>query len=392
MRVIDDLLRAAGTRGYRWCRPLLFATSAQRAHEVLVRLLAVADRSAHLCKLARDVHRAAFHARPVSAGGVDLPHPFILAAGLVKGAGFATESDAIDAVRRGQNIIPGWRSMPALVGPLEIGSFTRYPRLGNPGTVVWRDAATRSTQNRVGLRNPGARAAAAFLAARRHQLPACFGISIASSPGVTDPAHDQRELVESVLAFIDAGIRPSWFSLNLSCPNTEDDPAFRQTETAMRSACSAIISALQRARAAIPVWVKVGPGLPDRHYRIMLRVFSEVGARAIIATNTLGRPAPSPAGSIGGVGGGDLHAHAVRALAVLAREKRERGYPIDLIGSGGIQDLPSYRAFAAHGVHVVQYWSAIVFRGPLAAALILDELVRADARITDSALRPRAAS
>src|SRR5947208_2551717 len=92
---------------------------------------------------------------------ISLPLDLSFAAGLVKGTGFAREDEALAAVERGDNIIPGWRSVPALVGPLEIGSFTRYPRLGNPGTVVWRDPRTRSTQNRVGLRNPGARAAAA---------------------------------------------------------------------------------------------------------------------------------------------------------------------------------------------------------------------------------------
>ena len=361
-------------RGYRWLRPMIFAASAQRAHEALVELLAVADRSAALCALARRINRAAFPARPISAGGVELPHPFILAAGLVKGTGFATEREALDAVRRGDDIIPGWRAMPALVGPLEIGSFTRHPRLGNPGTVVWREVATRSTQNRVGLRNPGALAAAAFLAARRHQLPAVFGISLASSPGVTDPAADRRELVESVLAFVRAGVVPAWFSLNLSCPNTEDDPGQRQSEAATRAACDAIIGALRDARAGVPLWVKISPGLDDAQYRAMLRVCADAGVRAIIATNTLGRPAPSGAGAIAGVGGGGLHRHAVAAAAVLERENRARGYAIDVIGSGGIEDRASYEAFAARGAPVVQYWSALIYRGPLAAAVILDEI------------------
>jgi hypothetical protein len=33
----------------------------------------------------------------------------------------------------------------------------------------------------------------------------------------------------------------------------------------------------------------------------------------------------------------------------------------------------TYRDFANLGVRVVQYWSAIVYRGPLAAALIAHE-------------------
>ena len=82
---------------------------------------------------------------------------------------------------------PAGGSMPALIGAVEFGSYTRQPRVGNSGPVVWRDDRVRSTHNRVGLRNPGAAAAAAFLGARRAQLPAAWGVSLAVSPGVEDP-------------------------------------------------------------------------------------------------------------------------------------------------------------------------------------------------------------
>jgi dihydroorotate dehydrogenase len=368
------LLRAGGAGSYRLLRPLLFAFSAQRGHEAIVAALAAGDRSRLLVGAARRVHRASFRPRATSVGGVALPHPFILAAGLVKGLGFDSEEEALDAVRRGRNIIPGWRAMPALVGPVEMGSFTRRPRLGNPAPVVWRDPATRSTQNRVGLRNPGAAAAAAFLAERRAELPPVFGINIASSPGVGDPAAEQAELVESLLAFVERGVRPSWFTLNLSCPNTEDEPARRQTAEAARALCSAAAGALRGAAAPVPLWVKIGPDLPDELYRALLGVFAETGVRAVVATNTLARPSPVDPGALAGVGGGELHRHAVRAVAVLADEKRARRYPVDLVGSGGVEDAATAGDFTGLGARAVQYWSAIVFRGPLAAALILDEI------------------
>jgi dihydroorotate dehydrogenase len=151
----------------------------------------------------------------------------------------------------------------------------------------------------------------------------------------------------------------------------------RQTDATMRAACEAILATLKAANTRVPLWVKISPGLRDEQYRMMLRAFTEVGVRAIITTNTLGSPIPAMAGVIGGIGGRRLHGHAIRATAVLAAHKRAIGSSIDLIGSGGIHDLRSYQAFAAHGVRAAQYWSAIVFRGPLAAALILDEIERA---------------
>src|SRR5512145_2087372 len=153
---------------YRWfyeclLRRLIFRLSAQDAHHHMLQLLKFADALPPVCALLTLVHRLTSDQHPVQVGGVILPHPLILAAGLVKGEGFATEAEALAAVTSGHNIIPGWRSILRLVGLVEFGSFTRYPRLGNPGIVVWRDEPNHSTQNRVGLRNPGAVAAAAFL-------------------------------------------------------------------------------------------------------------------------------------------------------------------------------------------------------------------------------------
>src|SRR5690606_28074553 len=114
------------------------------------------------------------------------------------------------------------------VGLVEYGSFTRQARPGNIGTVMWRDAKTQSTQNRVGLKNPGVEAAATFLLKHVIDLPHTFGINIAVSPGV-DNEQAIIDIRESFNAFLKRGVIPNWFTLNVSCPNTEDDPTGNQT-------------------------------------------------------------------------------------------------------------------------------------------------------------------
>lgn len=354
---------------YAAARPLIFRlSSAQDAHVHALSALRWLDGREWAQMALRRAHALAFDARPAEVGGVALPFPLILAAGMVKGEGFAGEQAALAAVMRGENIVPGWRSLPRLVGPVEFGSFTRWPRLGNPGVVTWRDVSTRSTQNRVGLKNPGAQAAAAFLARGRHNLPPVYGINIAVSPGVDDPAQEQREITEALGAFLAHDIVPSWFTLNLSCPNTEDDPGGHQTEERARQACRA---ALARIAGAAPLWVKLGPDLAPEQYRALLRAFADEGVRAVVATNTLGQPAPD--GTTAGVGGGRLHRHALDVAALLAAEIAARGYALDVVGCGGVLDKPSWLAFSRIGVRAVQYWSALVYRGPLAAALIANE-------------------
>ncbi len=376
------LLRAAFLQASRaayagLARPIIFRASAQEAHDRVIRLLRWSDGQRWLQPLWGASHRLAFPAEPVAVGGADLAGPLILAAGLVKGDGFDSEEAALAAVAAGRNIVPGWRSVPRLVGPVEFGSFTRWPRPGNSGVVLWRDAATRSTQNRVGLRNPGAAAAAAFLAAHKGDLPPQFGINVAVSPGVEDVDQQTEEVLAALAAFVTRGVWPTWFTLNLSCPNTEDDPHGHQTADQARRLCGAaagyLETAAQTVGRAIPLWVKVGPSLGADQYRGLMGVLVEVGARAVVATNTLPRPAPDGGTVMAGVGGGRLHRQAVAAAAVLMDVKKARGYPVDVVGCGGVLDGETYRDFLNLGVRAVQYWTALVYRGPLAAALISAE-------------------
>jgi dihydroorotate dehydrogenase len=378
----SDLLRAALVRTvsltYSSVRPLIFARPAQDTHENMLALLARLDATEEACRALAWLNRYAFRAQPVSAGGVDLPYPLILAAGLVKGHGFESESTALNATHSHVNIMPGWRSVPALLGPVEFGSFTRWPRTGNAGTVIWRDVATGSTQNRVGLKNPGAAAAAAFLKARHDLLPPVYGINIATSPGIDDLDEENQHVQEALLAFLANGVFPSWFTLNLSCPNTEDDPHNRQTAAQAQLLCRSAVNTLREYRTTagreIPLWGKVSPGLAADQYDVLLHTFAETGVRAVVATNTLGCPAPDRPEIDAGVGGGRLHAQAIKAVRLLRSSQQQSQLPVDIIGCGGVQDPISYRRFQSAGAVAAQYWSALVFRGPLTAATILDEI------------------
>jgi dihydroorotate dehydrogenase len=361
------LLHAYSAGYERLARPLLFRSTAGEAHERMLRLLVRLDNRAGTALMGA-VRRATTTTQPVQVGGVPLPSPLMLAAGFVKGVGFASEAQA--SAYPG-DLIPGWRAIPALVGAVEFGSFTRWPRIGNPGVVMWRDVATQSTQNRVGLRNPGVRAAAAFLGARRAHLPDVWGVNLAPSPGVDDDDILHTELLEAVDLLLEAGLTPRWLTLNLSCPNTEDDPGARQTARQAETLTAALVQRLEST--GIPLWVKLGPALAEDQYHVLLNVCAQTGVRAIVATNTLGRPTPDDARVTAGMGGGSIHPHALAAVRLLAEERARTNAPVDLVGCGGVLDGASLGDFLDAGASAVQYWSALVYRGPLAAPVIAAE-------------------
>jgi len=378
--MIRKLILLGMSLGYKQvAKRIIFILPAQGAHDIMIQFLNGMDRVVFVQTVASFFHKLTFRKKEVEIGGITLRFPFILAAGFVKGTGFTTEEDALNAVEDDVNIIPGWRTMPNLVGLVEFGSYTRYPRLGNEGTVMWRDAETLSTQNRVGLKNPGVKAASAFLAKKRKKLPKQFGINIAISPGVDDLNQQVTEVIESLDVFLDQDIIPTWFTLNISCPNTEDDPSGTQTEQLTRNLCEHFVSRLQERDVDVPLWVKVSPDLDVSQYRILMRVFHETGVKAVIATNTLAKPTPDNPKINAGVGGGELHVEAMIGTAHLQLAKIHNDYDVDVIGCGGVLNGETYKGYVTLGVEVVQYWSALVFRGPFAAAIIESELPKYEA-------------
>jgi dihydroorotate dehydrogenase len=365
---------AASDLAWRPLGRLVRGPDAQVGHARVVRAMRRSDSSRSLTVLARWLNQATFPIRPTNVGGVALPHPVILAAGLVKGDGFSGEEDALAEARRGRDIVPGWRSVPALVGAVEFGSFTRQPRLGNRGCVVWRDDGARSMQNRIGLRNPGAAAAAAFLASVAPELPPTWGVSLAASPGVEDLGRMEQEMTEAAGAFEQAfegrPHPPSWYTLNLSCPNTDDDPHGRQTEELARRLATAL-----RQSVSAPVWAKVGPDLSDDQLAGLLSAFRASGIRAVVATNTVARPVPGQ-DVTAGLSGAPLRPLALRTVARLHAALTGLPDAPDIVACGGILAGADLRAFLDAGARAAMIYSAIVFRGPLAAALILHEAGR----------------
>jgi dihydroorotate dehydrogenase len=96
--------------------------------------------------------------------------------------------------------------------------------------------------------------------------------------------------------------------------------------------------------------------------------------RAVVATNTLPQPAPDGSNHIAGVGGGRLFAEALDTVNKLHEEKIKNGYTVDIIGCGGILNGETAQQYLSAGVNAMQYWSAIIYRGPLASAILESEL------------------
>lgn len=357
------------------------ATGAHQVHELILKMSAIMDASAVGYPLIRKFYELVYEPQQgeFKAGGVVLPSDLILAAGWVKGLGFETEAAAVAAVEAGVNIIPGYSSVAHLTGGVvEMGSFTRFPRLGNQHPSMWR-LPDGSLQQRVGLTNPGAMAAAEFLSQPHvyKKLPEVFGINIAVTPGLETQDQELQDVSETFAFFLQYGIIPSWFTLNVSCPNTEDDPSGKQAVNKVKDLCEVALEQIEYNRQVVPLWVKLSSALSDVSYSQLLQLFSHLGIKAVIVSNTRPEPAPHDPNVLAGVSGRKLHQDAVSAIQRLVAIKEQLHISnVDIIACGGVEDGTTYLNFGDE-VAARQFLTVLLFRGPTAAALIREEARKA---------------
>ena len=109
-----------------------------------------------------------------------------------------------------------------------------------------------------------------------------------------------------------------------------------------------------------------------------MRVFSEVGVKAVIATNTLPKPSPEDAHVQAGVGGGELFDDAMAAVGHLCSAKKRGNYKVDVMLAAASSMAPVYVTTSASVSKQGNIGRPLVYRGPFAAAIIESELAEYD--------------
>jgi dihydroorotate dehydrogenase len=77
------------------------------------------------------------------------------------------------------------------------------------------------------------------------------------------------------------------------------------------------------------------------------------------------------------VGGGRLHPAALETCRRVSAIRARTGADIDIVGCGGALDGASARAFIDAGASAVQVYSALIYRGLAAPAILAAEMQNA---------------
>lgn len=320
----------------------------ETAHRLTIRALAV---SPPLPAAADDPRLA------IEAFGLKFPSPVGLA------AGFDKNGEAVDAALR-----MGF-------GFVEVGTVTPRPQLGNPRPRLFRLTRDAGVINRLGFNSRGHEFVHRRLLLRLGK-PGIVAVNLGANKDSEDRIADY---VGGIRAFADVA---GFFVVNISSPNT---PGLRdlQRQQALSDLLPNVLAARDAAARRVPVIVKIAPDLTLAELDGIVRVCKTYRIDGLAISNTtLSRPETLVDQEIakqhGGLSGRPLF-HLSTWLLAQAFLRVDGAFP--LIGLGGVEDAATALAKIRAGAHLVELYSALVYKG---AGLIEDIKSGLSARLCES--------
>nr|HAT8712823.1 quinone-dependent dihydroorotate dehydrogenase [Legionella jordanis] len=319
---------------YSLVRSILFQMDAEKAHELSLKALKWIPKTCFKHSLAQ----------PVSAMGLDFPHPVGLAAGLDKNGEYL---DALSKI--GFSFI-------------EIGTVTPRAQQGNPKPRLFRLPKARAIINRMGFNNQGVDALIANVKKAKYQ--GILGINIGKNKetSLTRAAEDYLYCLKKVYAFA------SYITINVSSPNTPDLRLLQQDKffaDLLGQLCDEQQRLSQEFKRWVPLVVKISPDESDETLKQIADIVVQKKLSGIIATNTTcSREAVSqfPYGTEqGGLSGKPLRSRSTECLRLL---KERVGNEVSLIGVGGIDDYASAQEKLKAGASLLQVYTGLIYEGP----------------------------
>jgi dihydroorotate dehydrogenase len=336
----------AGTIYERLVRPVLFAVSAETAHDLGIRNLRAAS---NWPGILRQLERFKPAPKPTTVFGLKFPNPVGLAAGFDKN-GVA---------------VPAWAALG--FGFVEIGTVTAKSQPGNPKPRIFRYPEHGALINRLGFNNDGAD----VIAARLHALRASGrwpAIPVGINLGKSKSTPLEQAVDDYLYSFRLLAPLADYVVLNVSSPNT---PGLRslQEHDALQALLGAV--AAENENAGKPVLLKIAPDLSLADLDQVVATAEQNRIAGIIATNTtLDHSAiPSALDQTGGLSGRPLFARSTEFVrAIRARSS------LPIIASGGIFDADGAREKMKAGADLLQVYTGYVYRGPGLLREIVDGL------------------
>lgn len=343
-------------------RPLLFAFSAERAHNIVVAALRIAGVIPGMHRLFRRLWAVEHPSLEREVFGLRFRNPVGAAAGIDRNGEIFRELSA------------------AGFGFVEVGTVTPRPEAGNPRPRMFRLPQDLALVNRSGRVNKGLERVIENL--RHDHGDMVLGCNIGKN-SVTPPenaAADYLKCFRRLYRLVD------YFTVNIS-----GNAAAHEFAPRTREQITAILEPLFDFRRGQdlyrPVLLKISPDMTDEEIDMVTDIMIQTPLDGIVAVNaTASRDGLKSsrrdiaACGIGTLSGAPLTA---RAVEVVRRICRRSGGAYPVIATGGIMSPADVRAMFAAGASLVQLHTALVYEGPRIISDICSDLA-ADAAPSDT--------
>ena len=327
---------------YRRLRSLFFRLDPETAHNLTLRLLALAARFSPTRRWMAHLFDCRDPRLKSEVFGMRFRNPVGIAAGYDKNAIVVRALAALGA------------------GHVEVGTMTPLPQRGNARPRIFRLPGDGALINRMGFPNAGAAAAAPRLALlRAHPTAARLGVNIGKGRDtpLEDALFDYLELLRKLHPYAD------YLVVNLSSPNT---PGLRglQAPVALEGFLAGFMEHRAKVCPRTPVLLKIAPDLSLAEIDDVLVAISNHSLSGVVATNTtLSREGLRGAAraEAGGLSGAPMSA---RSTEIIRHIYRRTSGALPIIGVGGVNSAAAALEKIRAGASLVQIYTGLVYSGP----------------------------
>ena len=256
--------------------------------------------------------------------------------------------------------VKDWWTLGA--GFCEVGTVTPRPQSQNPSPVLDRDIQSETLWNYLGFPNRGMKFALNRLKALpppgKRPAPVFMNIGKNRETPLEKAYEDYQTCIKALSPYVEA------FVINVSSPNTKNLREIFGEENLI------FFLKLLRSKDLLmekPLILKMSPDLSDRDF---LRVVEQSLEAEIdgwcLCNSTAKRGEKNPFPSHGGISGRPLKQQSLHFLKLLISFLKRENQAKDklIISVGGVLTCEDVMERLALGAHLVQVYSALVFRGP----------------------------
>jgi dihydroorotate dehydrogenase len=324
---------------YQLIKPLLFQLDAEFAHDIALKSLKFAEKTAVL-----NLYPQAPACVSRQVMGLTFANPVGLAAGLDKNGA----------------VIDGMAKLG--FGFIEVGTVTPRPQPGNAKPRLFRVKEAQGIINRFGFNNLGVDNLVENVKAARYS--GILGINIGKNFDTPNEkaADDYLTCMQKVYT------HASYITVNISSPNTKN---LRDLQAA--EALSSLLARLKLEQKTlaekhgkyVPMTLKIAPDLTQEQVIEIADLLMQHQIDGVIATNTtLSREAVNGmqnAEETGGLSGAPVRNQSTIVIQQLSKQLQGA---LPIIGVGGILSGADAVEKIAAGADLVQVYSGLIYKGP----------------------------